>query len=344
MEFDCYSFGVPMREVTRLARSAETIGFSGLWFTESSHNPLLLSATAGLATETLTVGSGIAVAFARSPMATAQAAWDVAQAAQGRFVLGLGSQVKAHIERRFSMPWTDKPAAQMREYIEAVRSAFACFQGSAPLRFEGDFYRLSLMTDFFNSGPSAYPEVPIYLSAVNPLMARVAGAVADGVHVHPVHSTRYLREVLRPAVERGASEAGRTMRDVALAVPVFVIVGDSEPEFEEQRESVRQQLAFYGSTPAYRRVFELHEWGDLAQRLSQLQRERRPDEMAALITDDVLDTFSVSAPWGELAARLIERYEGLADRVFPYGTAGDWLARPALAERWSAVARAVRSA
>jgi probable F420-dependent oxidoreductase len=343
LDFDCYSFGQPLRDVPELARGAEQIGFSGVWFTETAHNPFLASAAAALHTERMLIGTGIAVAFPRSPMVTAQAAWDLAQAAGGRFVLGLGSQVKAHIERRFSVPFSH-PAARLAEYVEAVRAIFRAFQGTEKLKFDGDFYHFSLLTDFFSSGPSTVPDIPIYISGVNRIMCRTAGEVADGVHVHPIHSRRYLDEVVRPEVEAGARAHGRQLSDVTLAVPVFMIVGDTEEDISRQREQVRAQLAFYGSTPSYRKVFELHGWEQIGEQLSHLQRGGQGAQMAGLVTDEMLDTFSITAGWDQLGDRIVQRYAGVADRVFPYGTAGDWLTRPELAERWAAVARRVRSA
>jgi probable F420-dependent oxidoreductase len=343
MEFDCLSFGRPLPEIPALARDAEELGFSGMWFTESAHNPYLTSAAAALNTERVLIGTGIAVAFPRSPMVTAQATWDLAEASRGRFVLGLGSQVKAHVQRRFSTEWS-RPAARMREYILALRAIWRAFQGEERLAFDGEFYRFSLLTDFFSPGPIGTPDVRIYLSAVNTRMLRVAGEVSDGLHVHPFHSRRYLEEVIRPGVQAGAGPAGRGLDDVAFAVPVFMITADAESDLQRQRESVRRQIAFYGSTPAYRPVFELHGWEDTADRLRDLQRRGDVAAMAASVTDDMLDVFSVTASWDGLAAAVVGRYAGLADRVFPYGTAGDWMRRPELRERWQAVASGVRAA
>ena len=213
MELDLYALGPPLRDVPPLTTEAARLGFSGIWFTESAHNPFVLCGGAVLAVdaERLTVGTNVAVAFARSPMVTAQAAWDLAQASGGRFVLGLGSQVKAHVERRFSVAFS-QPAARLREYVVALRAIWAAFQGEAPLRFAGDFYSFSLLTDFFSAGPIDHPAVPVYLAGVNPGMARVAGEVADGFHVHPVHSLRYLAEIVRPAVAEGETAAGSAER------------------------------------------------------------------------------------------------------------------------------------
>jgi probable F420-dependent oxidoreductase len=342
VRLDAYSFGRPLPEVGPLAADAEAIGFDGLWAAEAQHNPFLQVAAAGLATERLMVGTNVAVAFARSPMVTAQAAWDLAEATGGRFVLGLGSQVKAHVVRRFSAEFSH-PGPRLREYVLALRHIFAAFGRQTPLKFEGEFYRFNLLTPFFAPDPTMAWPIPIYLAGVNRFMARIAGEVADGLCVHPLHSPRYLAAVVRPAVAEGAAAAGRATEDVSLVVPVFCITGATPAEVDAQRRSVRQQLAFYGSTPAYRPVFALHGWEAAAAELSRLQRRGQVDQMAACVTDEILDEFAVSAPWDGLASALVARYRGLADRVVPYGTAGDWLEQPALVEAWSAVASEVHA-
>jgi probable F420-dependent oxidoreductase len=341
VHLDCYSFGQSLRSTGQLSSEAETIGFDGMWFTESAHNPFLLSGASLLATQSLTVGTNVAVAFARSPMVVAQAAWDLADASEGRFVLGLGSQVKAHITRRFSMPFS-KPAARLREYVLALRAIFAAFDAAGSLRFEGEFYNFSLLTDFFAPKPMPHSDIPIYLAGVNERMARVAGEVANGLCAHPLHSVRYLQEVVQPAVAAGATQADRDPSEIALAVPVFIVAGDSDEETEGEREAIRRQIAFYGSTPSYRAVFALHGWEEASVRLGELQRQSKVDEMSHVITDDMLDTFSVTATWDGLASALLSRYAGIASRVLPYGTAGDWQQRPDRVERWRAVAAAVR--
>jgi probable F420-dependent oxidoreductase len=340
VEFDLYALGLPMRDVPPLAREAEHLGVSGLWFTESSHNPFLLAAAAALASDRLVIGTDVAVAFPRSPMVTAQEAWDLAEASGGRFILGLGSQVKAHIERRFSTPFSE-PASRLREYVLALRAIWAAFQGEAPLKFAGRYYSFSLLTDFFSGGPIDHPHIPVYIAGVNRGMARVAGEVCEGFHVHPLHSPRYLAEIVRPAISEGAAAARRSVDDVALAVPVFIAVGDDESR-ERHRSAIRRQIGFYGSTPSYRAVFELHGWNDLPDRLNQLQRQRDTAGALAAVTDDVLDAFSITASWDELPKALVDRYAGLAARVFPYGLTA-W-SEPATRERWAGVAAAVKSA
>ncbi len=273
VDLDLYCLGAPLRDVPTIASEAERLGFAGLWFTESSHNPFLPVGAAALATQNLALGTDVAVAFPRSPMVTAQVAWDLADASGGRFVLGLGSQVKAHVERRFSTPFSH-PGPRLREYVSALHAIWDAFQGKAPLNFQGDFYSFSLLTDFFSPGDIEHPDIPIYVAGVNTGMARVAGEVCDGFHVHPLHSPRYLVEVVRPAIAEGAASARRCPDDVVLAVPVFVAVGDRDEDLERTRRALREQIAFYGSTPSYRAVFELHGWADAAAELERAATRR----------------------------------------------------------------------
>ncbi len=342
MDLDCYSSGTPLAQVPRLVTDAEAIGFKGMWFTESRRNPYLASGATALATKRMLVGTDIALAFPRSPMATAQAAWDLAEASQGRFVLGLGTQVKAHIERRYSTPFSH-PGPRIREYVLALRAIFRAFQGEERLKFEGDHYSFSLLTDFFSAGPIEWPQIPVYIAGVNAGMARIAGEVCDGFHAHPFHSTRYLDDVLLPAVAAGAAAAGRPVAEVALCVPVLVVTGDTDEERDASRQSIRRQLAFYGSTRTYAPVFELHGWADVPGRLHALQAAGDLAGMSALITDEMLATYAVDVPWAQLGDTLLERYSGRADRVLPYLTAGDWIDQPERFDLWKAVASTVNN-
>jgi probable F420-dependent oxidoreductase len=342
MEFDAYAASVPLEHTARVARAVEAGGFSGLWFTETQRPPYLGCAVAAEVTETITVGTAIAVAFPRSPMVTAQTAWELARASRGRFSLGLGTQVKAHMERRFSVPF-EHPAAKLRDYVLAMRAIFRAFQGEERLRYEGEFYSFSLLTDFFSPGPSDFPDVPISVAGVNPGMARLAGEVFDGFHVHPFHSRRYLDDLILPAIAEGAARAGRAPADVEIICPVFTIVGDTEAERAPMRESVRRQLSFYGSTRTYRPVFELHGWSDTSEMLHRSMAAGDTEAMTAAVTDDMLDAYAVTATWDDLADQLIARYRGVADRLFTYQPAGEWLRAPEVAERWQAVAARVRA-
>jgi len=342
MNFDTYGFGTDLRNVASLARGAERIGFSTMWFTEAGHNPFLPCAVAAEAAPALGVGTSVAVAFPRSPMVTAQIAWDLADQTQGHFRLGLGTQVKAHITRRFSTPWS-RPVAQMREYVEALRAIFRAFQGQERLSFAGDYYSFSLLTDFFSGGAIDFPDVPIEVAGVNRGLARLAGEVCDGFHVHPFHSREYLAEVVRPAVAEGAQRAGRSLDDVSFVCPVFMVVGDTDQERAPQLEAVRAQLAFYASTPTYQSVLEHHGFADAAPELQRLVRAGDTVAMTAVMSDDLIAPFCVVSSWDELPAALRTRYEGLADGVLSYLHTGSWAASPETAERWTDVVRAMAS-
>src|SRR5918992_2378088 len=247
-------FGVEgryLRKAGDAARAAESLGFAGLWSSETKHDAFLPLAIAADATQKIELGTSVAIAFSRSPMEVAQTAWDLQDLSGGRFVLGLGTQVRAHIRRRFSMSW-DRPVSRLREYIGALRAIWNSFQTDEPLNFEGEFYRHTLMTPFFNPGPIEHPEIPVHIAGVNTGLATLAGEVCDGFHVHPFHSPEYLRKTVKPAIARGAEQVGRDPEEVELATSVFVVSGEGAAEVEEQREKLRAQLAFYASTPTYR--------------------------------------------------------------------------------------------
>jgi probable F420-dependent oxidoreductase len=309
--------GGGLRSAGETAAAAEALGFSGLWTSETKHDSFLPLALAADRTSRMELGTSIAVAFSRSPMETAQTAWDLQALSEGRFVLGLGTQVKAHITRRFSMPW-DKPTSRLREYILALREIWASFQTEGPLKFEGEFYRHTLITPFFNPGPIDHPEIPVYIAGVGSRLTRLAGELCDGFHVHPFHSPEYVRKTVRPAIEEGAQKKGRDPAEVDLATSVFVITGENEKEVSEQREKMRSQAAFYASTPTYRVVLEAHGWEEVGERLSVLAREKKWAEMPDLITDEMLAAFAVEAAPYELGSALKERYGGLMDRVALY--------------------------
>ena len=304
-------------EIDRTARAAEDLGFAGLWSNETKHDGFLPLAIAANETSEMELGTSVAIAFSRSPMETAQTAWDLQDLSDGRFLLGLGTQVKAHITRRFSMPW-NRPAARLREYILAVREIWRSFQTEGSLDFEGEFYRHTLMTPFFNPGPIEHPEIPIFIAAVNTRLARLAGETCDGFHVHPFHSPEYVRRTVKPAIAEGAEDAGRNPERVVLATSAFVIAAENKVEAEEQRASVRAQISFYASTPTYRTVLETHGWEEVGERLGTMAREKKWREMPALISDEMLDAFAVEASPDEIGPALIERYEGLIDRVSLY--------------------------
>jgi probable F420-dependent oxidoreductase len=294
------------------ARAAEALGFSALWSAETRHDPFLPLPLVAEHTTRLHFGTAIAVSFARSPMTLAHTAWDLAHASGGRFILGLGTQIQPHIERRFGMDWPPSPVNKLREQVAALRAAWHAWQTGERLNFRGEYYKLTLMTPFFDPGPIGQPRIPIYLAGVNTGLAQLAGEAADGFHVHPLNSARYLREVVRPAITLGAQTANRETAACAVSVTAFVVTDDQQMQF------AREQIAFYASTPSYRPVLALHGWEEIGERLSQLAARKQWAEMPALVDDTILRTFAVVADPADLAAALHERYAGLADRLTLY--------------------------
>jgi probable F420-dependent oxidoreductase len=302
----------PLQSVPSIAREAEAFGFDTLWSTETIHNPFLPGALVAEHTQRINFGTAVAVSFARSPATMAYTAWDLARASQGRFILGLGTQVSAHIERRFGMPWPESPLGKLREQIAAMRALWNTWQTGAKLNYRGDYYKLTLMSPFFNPGPIEHPDLPVYIAGVNTGMARLAGEVADGFLVHPFHSQRYLREVILPAVEQGAKKIDREPEKIFISATVFVITN------AEEREFTRQQIAFYASTPSYRPVLALYGWDGEGEKLSALAARGRWGEMPEIISDDMLAEFAVIAPQEDLANALKDRYREIADRITIY--------------------------
>ena len=313
-------FGVEggyLRSAGGIARAADALGFAGLWASETKHDAFLPLAIAADATQRIELGTSVAIAFSRSPMEVAQTAWDLQDLSGGRFILGLGTQVRAHIRRRFSMPW-DRPVARLREYVRALRAIWDSFQTGGPLRFDGEFYRHTLMTPFFNPGPIEHPAIPVHIAGVNTGLATLAGEICDGFHAHPFHSPEYLRKTVKPAIARGAQKVGRDPESVELATSVFVITGESSEEIGMQREKLRSQISFYASTPSYRTVLEVHGLEEAGERLGELARDKKWDEMPGLVTDEMLRTFAVEAAPDEIGPALRDRYEGLIERVALY--------------------------
>lgn len=333
---DVMASGQGLRAMSATAAAAERAGFDGLWLTEGGRTSFGAATAAALATSSLTIGTGIAVAFARSPMVTAVAARELQEATGGRFVLGLGTQVRAHVERRYSAEF-DRPGPRLREYAEAVRAIWRAFRGDERLRHKGEFYRFTLLTPEWSPGPTALPDPEIHLAGVNPWMLRMIGEVGDGLHVHPLHSPRYLDEVVRPELAAGAARAGRDAADVTVVVPVMTATGDTDEEIARARDELRTRVAFYGSTPGYARVFEAHGWDDLQPRLHRLFAARDPAALSAAITDEVLDAVTVSAPWDALAGALAHRYRGRADRLICYSALSGGPTPPERVERWAGV-------
>lgn len=305
------------------AAAGEAAGFRGVWVPEAAHDPFVAVTAAGLRTTRALVGTAVAVAFARNPMNLAVMANDLQLLSGGRFVLGLGSQVRSHVTKRFGMPWSP-PVERMREMVDAIRAIWACWNDRQPLRFRGSHYRHTLMTEFFDPGPNPNGAPPIALAAVGPRMAELAGEMADAVLCHALTTVPYLREVTGPAVERGARAGGRDVAEVAVIVPVLVATGTGEAAIDGAREEARRQVAFYASTPAYRPVLEHggepDELGgaELHQKLRRLASRGAWDQMGAVVDDETLARFAVIGEPATAARDLVGRYQDLADRVVLY--------------------------
>ncbi|WP_372349794.1 TIGR03617 family F420-dependent LLM class oxidoreductase [Streptomyces sp. KL116D] len=309
-------------EVVAQAVEHERRGYSGLWSSESKHDPFLPLLLAAEHTERLEVGTAIALAFARSPMQLAYTAHDLQTYSGGRFTLGLGSQIKPHIERRFSMPWS-RPAARMREYISALKAIWSAWNDGTRLDFRGDFYSHTLMTPFFAPPPAPGGAPKVFLAAVGEAMTRTAGEVADGLLCHGFTTERYLREVTLPTIESGLASSGRKREDFTVSHLLLTATGRTEEEMATAVSATRRQIAFYGSTPAYRNVLDLHGWGELGDELHALSTSRREDRweaMGTLIDDDVLNAFAVVAEPDRVASEIDRRYGSLVDRLSFYTT------------------------
>jgi probable F420-dependent oxidoreductase len=317
VKLDLLLVGHPLARVPETARLAEAAGYDGIFVAEATNEPFLTCAVGLAATTRLEMGPAIALAFTRSPMITAMSSWELQGASGGRFLLGLGPQVKAHNERRFSVPF-EKPAAKLAEQVQALRAIWAAFAGEAPLDFHGEFYRFDLLTEFFNPGPIDAPRPPVYLAAVNPFSFRMVGEVADGVHVHPLHTVRYLNEVAFPALDEGLARSGRRREDIRISAQVMVIAGQGE-ERRRMEEAVRAQLAFYGSTRTYRAPLDLAGYGDLNAELHRLMATGDTAKLLAAVPDELIDEFAVRGDtWEDVAAAARRRYEGILDRISLY--------------------------
>jgi probable F420-dependent oxidoreductase len=320
MKVDAMLQGTGLAELATEAREREAAGYDGLWSFEGPHDPFLPLVPVAEHTERLTVGTAIAVAFARNPMSTAYVAHDLQVHSQGRFLLGLGSQVRPHIERRFHMPWGN-PAPRMREYVQAMRAIWTAWNEGERLNFRGDFYSHTLMTPFFSPDPSRWGPPKVYLAAVGDHMTRVAGEVCDGVQPHAFTTERYLHERTLPILTEGLAASGRTLADFSISFSGFVVSGTTEEEMAAATRGVKEQIAFYGSTPAYRKVLDLHGWGELGVELNALSRgtdDDRWQRMGELVDDEVLHTFAVVAEPDRLGPALLKRFGGVVDRFTCY--------------------------
>ncbi len=309
-----------LRKAGASAKDLEAAGYDGAWTAETSHDPFLPLLLAAEHTERLELGTSIAVAFARNPMLLANIGWDLQYFSQGRFILGLGSQIKPHITKRFSMPWSH-PAARMREMIQAVRAIWDCWLEGTKLEFRGQFYQHTLMTPFFTPAAEemgTYGPPKIFLAGVGELMTEVAGEVCDGFICHGFTTERYLREVTIPALERGRAKAGKTMEGFEIIGPSFVVTGADEDQMQAAAAGTRQQIAFYGSTPAYRPVLDIHGWGGLQDELNTMSKQGRWTEMGELIDDEILNTFAVVGEPEHIGSELHRRYGDVIQRISFY--------------------------
>lgn len=318
MKFDLALAPASLTQVADLAKRAEALGAAALWTTETQHDPFLPLALAAEHTASISLGTAVAIAFARSPMTVAHTSWDLAAQSNGRFILGLGTQVKPHIERRFGLAWPESPVNKLREFISALRSIWQAWQTGERLNFRGEYFKHTLMTPFFNPGEIKYPNIPIYIAGVNAPLIKLAGELADGFHVHPYHTRKYLAEVIRPNLEAGAVKAGRQPDQVSVAATAFVAIGRDESERAMMREMMKSQIAFYASTPTYRSVMSLHGWDAQAEQLTALAARGGWGEMPAVLTDEMLAEFIVEGTWDDIGDKLRAKYDGLADRLSLY--------------------------
>jgi probable F420-dependent oxidoreductase len=323
MKLDAALPPVQLKEVPAIAKAAEEIGFAALWTQETQHDPFLPCALIAEHSANMQFGTAIAVSFARSPANLAYTAWDLAAQSGGRFILGLGTQVKAHIERRFGMPWPESVTGKLREQIVVIRAFWDNWQNGTKLNFRGEYYKATLMSPFFNPGPLSLtpgpsPQgrgeslIPIYIAGVNTGLAKLAGELCEGFHAHPFNSPRYLREVILPAIEEGLQKENRTRKDIAISVTAFAATSPEEEAF------ARMQIAFYASTPSYRAVMDLHGWGETAEKLSGFAAKGEWAEMPMLITDEMLHEFCLVTDEKSLSSELKKRYDGVADRLTLY--------------------------
>jgi len=313
MKVDFYFPPSPPEGAGGAAREAASLGYSGFFTAETQYDPFLPLMLAGVEAPDLELGTAIAVAFPRSPTVTAMTAWDLARLSRGKFLLGLGTQVRAHIVRRFASTW-DRPVPRLKDYILALRAIWEAWQNSTPLKHEGEFYNLSLMTPFFDPGPIPHPEIPVYIAGVGPHLSRLAGELCNGFHVHPFHTTRYLDRVVLPGINEGAKRTGRSLADVELATTVFVMTGETDSQIEKAMSWVRQQISFYASTPTYGPVLESNGW-DFGEQLTAMSKRGQWSEMAAVVPDEAVLEVGVAAPLDRLGTAIRERYGDRVQRV-----------------------------
>ena len=308
--------GLPLdlKLVPEAARRAEALGYDGAFTPETGHDPFLAHALAAEHTERIRLGTEVAIAFPRSPMATAQIAWDLQKASDGRFVVGLGTQVKGHIVRRYGMDWVP-PGPRLRDYVLMMRAIFDSWQNGTRPEFEGEHYRFTLSSPMFNPGPIDHPNIPIHISAINPYNCRLVGQMCDGIKLHPFNTPKYMREVILPNIEKGANKAGRDLKEIEFCGLGFVITGETQADVEKAMEPARRQLSFYASTRTYKPVLDVEGWGDLNQELFALSIEGKWQEMADKVSDDMVQEFGVIGTYDEIIPKIKEKCAGVIDRV-----------------------------
>ena len=312
MKFDATLPPTGLKDVPAIAKAAEQIGFDALWTQETQHDPFLPCTLIAEHTTRLHFGTAVAVSFARSPANIAYTAWDLAAQSNGRFTLGLGTQVKAHIERRFGQAWPESVTGKLREQIQVIRAFWDCWQNGTKLNYRGEYYKITLMSPFFHAGGIEHPNIPIYIAGVNTGLAKLAGELCEGFHAHPFHSVRYMKEVILPAIEEGAKKERRKREDVLVSITAFVASTPEEMNF------ARAQISFYASTSSYRPVMDLHGWAGVAEKLSTHAAKGEWAEMPMLITDEMLNEFCLITEEDQLADQLRKKYEGIADRLALY--------------------------
>ncbi len=343
MEFDLMARASNWENSADLAQRLEGAGFSGMLVTESSQVPWMAIAAAAMAAKKLEFSTGIAVAFPRSPMMSAQIAWELAANTKGRFRLGLGSQVKAHVTRRYASVF-DRPAPQMKDYLQAVRACLKAFCREGPLQHEGPYYNLSLLPEQWTPARHDYEDVKLDISAVGPYMTKVAGELADGVHVHPMHSMPYIQNRLLPNLAEGAARVGRELSGIDLIIPVFAIAGDSPEERNWGVQRAKTQIGFYGATPNYSFQFDDLGYEGMRDKLRVHLKSGDNDALVGLVSDEILDHFGLVTRWDDMADKLIARYQGTAARVVMYLAEESIRQNPDNLGKWSEIARAVRAA
>lgn len=304
-----------LRQAGEDAKRAEAMGYDGVLTPETGHDPFFPLVVAAEHSSKITLGTAVAIAFPRSPMVTAQMAWDLQKFSNGRFLLGLGTQVKSHNVRRYGTPWDSPPGPRLREYILMLRAIWNSWQTDAKAEYKGETYEYTLMTPVFNPGPLEHPHIPIYISAVNPYNCRLAGELCEGLRLHGFNTPKYLHEVIVPEVEKGAKKAGRSIKDIDISGLGFIITGKNAAELTKNAAPVRRQISFYASTPGYRAVMDIHGWGDVFERLFEMSKRGEWAAMAEMITDDMLEEFCTIATYDDLVPALLKHYGGVTTRA-----------------------------